>query len=98
MTVRVATEGVKRWRHARLYALSEPVAYCDDDGEMGNLASFVIVSAVHLKYSEGDETAVFPADENGNPLSWKQLVRIGTCSFEDALDALGYDMEELEDP
>lgn len=73
---------------AKIYELSEPVSYGDDA-----LTSHVVVSAVNV-FGLGDETYIFPCDENGEVLSWLELEgsRKGTLDHEYVLNNQGYEV------
>lgn len=66
------TEG---WRgDARWYILSEPISYTSRDAygdEVPHTTNYVIVSA--LATSEGGQTYIFPANDNGEELDMKEL-------------------------
>lgn len=61
---------------AKLWVLSEPITY-DEDEE----TEYVATSAVDAPYT-GPETYIFPCDEQGNVLSWGEL----PGSFRGSLD------------
>ena len=96
VTMKTATE-IKRIEgftsDARLYKLSEPIAY-DFDYDTENYKSstnFVIVSAAHVMFT-GPETYIFPASEQGEVLSWSELDGSyrGGLDHERALEGAGY--------
>lgn len=74
---------------AKLYELSHPAYY--NNGEETN---YVIVSAVSNAWAH--ETYIFPADKNGNVLSWGELEgsERGTTSHEYVLANAGYEVED----
>lgn len=68
---------------AHLYELSEPVAF-DYDWDTDTYkedTNYVVVSAANVLYS-GPETYIFPADKDGEVLSWAEL----SGSFRGAMD------------
>lgn len=72
---------LERWRgDARLYKLSEPMAYGWGDEEAEE-TEYVIVSAVIAPFS-GPETFIFPAREDGSAIDYLEL----DGSFQGALD------------
>ena len=75
---------------ARLYQLSEPIKYGDNE-EGANETRFVVVSATVAMFS-GPETYIFPSDENGNALDWGELPGSyrGGMSHEIALKQAGF--------
>ena len=89
---------------ARLYRLSEPhkdYPSWDSNGEEeGKAHDFVIVSAVVALQIEGPgpETYIFPADENGEIVSWGEMPGSlkGTLSHAEALENAGYTITEEE--
>ena len=80
---------------ARLYELSEPVEYSFYDHETdqrGRLdTSYVIVSGVGTMCS-GEETYIFPANESGTVLAWRELPGSfqGHTDHTEALAGMGY--------
>jgi len=85
---------------AKLYKLSKPIGWgssWDDEGNEQspeNSTEFVIVSATVAMFS-GAETYIFPADENGNCLSFGELDGSyrGGLNHEAALNGAGYQVE-----
>lgn len=57
---------------ARLYKLSEPIVEHDWEGNVKGMYTYVIVSAVDA-FGTGDETYIFPSDENGEPVHMLEL-------------------------
>jgi len=75
---------------AKLYQLDPPMKDYDDKEH-----EFVIVSAAIAPYS-GPETYVFPADANGNIISWGEMPasQRGTLSHKLVLTEAGYMIDE----
>jgi hypothetical protein len=82
---------------ARLYRLSQPVAY-DYDWENDTYKSstnFVVVSAASAVFS-GPETYIFPAGENGKVVDWCELEGSfkGGLDHEQALRNAGWEVSK----
>lgn len=82
---------------ARLFKLSEPIPW-DYDWETNqnkSSASFVVVSATIAMYS-GPETYIFPADEEGEIISWSELDGSyrGGLDHAQALRGAGYEVAQ----
>lgn len=80
---------------AKLFMVDPPMQYdipWDDDGPPAKETSFVVVSATVVPYGFGPETYIFPADENGNVISWGELKGSykGGLSHKTALHRAGY--------
>ena len=74
--------------HASLYGVLPGVAY-DADG-VKHTTNYVIVSAVYDHFA--NETFIFPADESGSVIDWRELdgsLR-WTTSHRKALEGAGY--------
>ena len=70
--------------HASLYELDEEIGYGEgwyEPGEFAGYTRYVVVSATDVMPS-GPETYIFPADEDGNVLSWQEM----TGSYRGGLD------------
>lgn len=84
------------WRNARLYRLAKPVPYRgygeDDSSATARTTDMVIVSAITINLGSDihAETYIFPADNDGNRLTWTELPGSfqGACDFERALRGL----------
>jgi len=80
---------------AHLYKVDPPASYYTSHTEPEHTTEYVVVSAVNAPYS-GAETFIFPADEEGNVLSWAELE--GSCrgdhTHEHALEEAGYKLIE----
>jgi hypothetical protein len=78
-----------------LQKVGSPVSYYIRHTEPEHTTEYVVVSAVNAPYS-GAETFIFPADEDGNVLSWAELE--GSCrgdyTHEQALEEAGYKLIE----
>ena len=72
---------------ARLYVLSEPVAYGNEE------SNYIIVSAASVPLS-GPETYIFPANEDGEVIDWGELDGSfrGSLDHEEALTGAGYEV------
>jgi len=82
----------------RLYELSEPVEYgkpWDDDDPPAKTTRFVAVSATFATFG-GQETYIFPADENGEVIDWGELDGSfrGGIDHAKALNQAGFELEE----
>ena len=80
---------------AHLYKLSEPVTF-DYDWNTGmdtKNTNYVVVSEANIPYS-GSETYIFPADKDGEVLSWLELKGSfrGELNHERALQNAGYEV------
>ena len=83
----------------RIYALTEPVPWCDARTLVEGRASFVVVSA-RLWHSESvgvhttqERTSVYAATEAGVLLSWRPLfVHVGGFDHAIALRGLGFEV------
>jgi hypothetical protein len=86
---------------ARLFKVSPPVVYENwsyndqaDYKPKEMKSDYVVVSAIGDMF--GGETFIFPADENGNVISWGELQgsQRGNVSHEDVLLAAGYRVKQ----
>jgi len=98
VTYRVVKEDIDGFAgEAILYRLSEPVTYevLDDetDEERHEETEYVVASAVVAPFS-GVETLVFPADKEGNVLSWLDLAGVKAWDHDWAMSRLVERMEE----
>ena len=80
---------------AHLYKLSEPVTFdyeWDKDRDTKN-TNYVVVSEANIPYS-GPETHIFPADKEGEVISWLELKGSfrGELNHERALQNAGYEV------
>lgn len=57
---------------AALYRLSPPMEIRDWDENVTGTTDYVVVSAAMVPYT-GPETYIFPANENGEVVSWGEL-------------------------
>lgn len=76
--------GEKFVGRAELYRLDPPIKINDWAGNETGTAEYVIVSAVIAPFT-GPETYIFPANEEGEVVSWDEL----DGSFRGALDIPG---------
>lgn len=85
--VKRLTEGWKGL--VRLYALSEPVEFDSLSVE------YVVISAVVAQDSNEPETYIFPADTEGNVLSWLEMPGSfkGGLNHEKAIEEAGWKLE-----
>lgn len=70
--------------HASLYKLDEEIGYGEsliEPGKFSGYTRYVVVSATNVMLS-GPETYIFPADESGNILDWREM----TGSYRGDLD------------
>lgn len=72
---------------ARLFRLSQPIEVEDTKTE------YVIVSAVVARFS-GAETYIFPAHEDGRPISYRELDGSyrGGLSHREAIECAGWEL------
>ena len=57
---------------AHLFSVEPPMEYIPEYNEPPKLTEYVIVSGVNA-FGSGPETFIFPADKDGNILSWGEL-------------------------
>ena len=74
--------------HAALYRLSEPM---EDEKTSWD---WVVVSAVEVPFVVGEETLIFPSDENGEIAGWSELDGSfrGAMNHQMALEGAGYEI------
>lgn len=87
----------KKWRgQVEFFELDPPVAFTGD-GDEEKAASYVVASSVVLGHSTDaaccEETMIFPANANGEALSWMELgARRRMHAGAEILMALGYEV------
>ena len=101
VTYRVVKEDVDGFMgEAILYRLSEPVTYEVLDDETyerhDGKTEYVVASAVVAPFS-GVETLVFPADKEGNVLSWLDLAGVKAWDHDWAMSKLVEYVEEQKE-
>ena len=87
-----------RENEQRLFKLNPPVETPGYEYDEFYINEYVIVSCVVLPGDYGIDTMVFPADENGNIISFTEIDRTdGDWDFEKVLINMGYYVENLKD-
>jgi len=87
----IKSMGAEFTGNARLYKLDPPMSIKDWDGEETGKTEFVVVSGAYAMFS-GNETLIFPSDENGKVTDWGDLPGSfrGAIDHEKALTGAGY--------
>lgn len=81
----------------KLYKVIPPINY--GYGSYTKVTEHIVVSAVNA-FGQGNETYIFPADDQGNVLDWGELEgsQKGTLSHQKVLTDLGYTLVFPHEP